>query len=148
MVLVERVLQLDAELKEIILDDPVRPSILAEKRVGHNKDIFYCRGDDGKISASTRVSYNDFVPSTEQELFILTDNPTIAVFYTIWSYAPGMGRKLLNTVLSNLLEEKQNLQRFVTLSPKTEMARKFHIKNGAFMLQENAHTINYEYLPT
>jgi hypothetical protein len=31
------------------------------------------------------------------------------------------------------------------LSPKTEMARKFHMKNGAVELQENDTTINYEY---
>jgi hypothetical protein len=36
--------------------------------------------------------------------------------------------------------------RFVTLSPKTEMARRFHIKNGAHVLKENDSTVNYEYI--
>jgi hypothetical protein len=148
VILVKRVLELDNEFLDLILDDPVRPSIPAERRLGHNKDIFYCRGDDGEVSAITCVSYNDFIPSIEEELFIGTDNATVAVFYTIWSYKPGVGRRLLNAVLNQLLEEKENLQRFVTLSPKTEMARKFHLRNGAFMLKENAHTINYEYIPT
>jgi hypothetical protein len=31
------------------------------------------------------------------------------------------------------------------LSPKTEMARKFHLKNGARELRENINTINYIY---
>jgi len=35
--------------------------------------------------------------------------------------------------------------RFVTLSPKTEMARKFHHSNGAITLSENEVTDNYEY---
>ncbi len=42
-------------------------------------------------------------------------------------------------------ENKQSIKRWVTLSPKTEMARVFHHKNGAFTLQENLETINYEY---
>jgi hypothetical protein len=33
----------------------------------------------------------------------------------------------------------------VTLSPKTEMARKFHTSNGAKTLKENDETVNYEY---
>ena len=37
------------------------------------------------------------------------------------------------------------IQRFVTLSPKTDMAHRFHIGNGAGILRENASTINYEY---
>jgi hypothetical protein len=33
----------------------------------------------------------------------------------------------------------------VTLSPKTDMARKFHLKNGAKIFRENEETVNYEY---
>jgi hypothetical protein len=33
----------------------------------------------------------------------------------------------------------------VTLSPKTEMARKFHLKNGAEVFRENPDTVNYLY---
>jgi hypothetical protein len=36
----------------------------------------------------------------------------------------------------------------VTLSPKTEMARRFHLKNGAIIFRENIETINYEYTKT
>jgi len=31
------------------------------------------------------------------------------------------------------------------MSPKTEMARNFHYKNGARLLQANEETVNYEY---
>ena len=35
--------------------------------------------------------------------------------------------------------------RLVTLSPKTKMARRFHLNNGAVLLKENKYTDNYEY---
>jgi len=38
------------------------------------------------------------------------------------------------------------ITRFVTLSPKTEMARRFHLKNGAVVFRENEETVNYEYI--
>jgi len=34
----------------------------------------------------------------------------------------------------------------VTLSPKTNLARRFHLKNGAIVFRENIDTTNYEYL--
>jgi len=37
------------------------------------------------------------------------------------------------------------VETFVTLSPKTEMARRFHHKNGAVTYRENADSINYLY---
>jgi hypothetical protein len=41
--------------------------------------------------------------------------------------------------------EFPGIQTYVTLSPKTEMARRFHLKNGARELRENPNTINYIY---
>jgi hypothetical protein len=38
-----------------------------------------------------------------------------------------------------------HIQRAVTLSPPTAMARKFHLRNGAFELQVNSTTVNFEY---
>jgi len=46
----------------------------------------------------------------------------------------------------SIQEQWPTVTRFVTLSPKTDMAHRFHIRNGARMLRENADTINYEYL--
>ena len=40
---------------------------------------------------------------------------------------------------------KPEVKTFVTLSPKTEMARRFHHKNGAETYRENADTVNYLY---
>lgn len=144
---VKRLKKLNNNFKRLILEDPVRPSIPAIKRIGKNKDIFYCDDNMGNVKAITCVSYNSDIPATEDDLFIETTNPIVAVFYTIWSYVPGMGRDLLNSTLAHILDENKSLRRFVTLSPKTEMARRFHIKNGAIVLRENQLTINYEYLP-
>ena len=54
---------------------------------------------------------------------------------------PLLGRKL-----DRIEQLFPNITRFVTLSPKTEMAEKFHLRNGAVVFRENEETINYEYL--
>ena len=64
------------------------------------------------------------------------------------SYAPGAGTELLLSAVDNIREQYPAIKRFVTLSPRTEMARRFHIKNGAVVFRENADTVNYEYLIT
>ena len=53
---------------------------------------------------------------------------------------------MLLSAVDNIREHYPRIKRFVTLSPKTEMARRFHIKNGAVVFRENADTVNYEYL--
>jgi hypothetical protein len=129
----------------LLTEDPVRPNIPYLERVGKNKDVFVLRDDD-KVHAVTCVSYQSEVPKSEDELFTPCETPTIVVFYTIWSYTPGSGRKLIFAVLDYLKENKPEINRFVTLSPKTEMAKKFHIGNGAVVFRENEKTVNYEYL--
>lgn len=124
--------------------DPVRPTIPYEKRVGHNRDVFVLR-DEEKVKAITCVSYQNIIPTTEGELFAETDQPSVAVFYTIWSYVPGAGRQLIFDSVDHIREQKSNIQRFVTLSPKTEMAKQFHLRNGASVYKENIETVNYEY---
>lgn len=130
----------------LLLDDPVRPTIPHLERVGENKDIFVFRDDDENIKAITCVSYQCNVPTTESELFEKCSAPTVAVFYTIWSYAPGAGRQLIFDAVEYIKENKKEITRFVTLSPKTDMARKFHTRNGAIVFRDNPETVNYEYL--
>ena len=125
-------------------EDPVRPTIPHDLRIGPNRDVFVLK-DQNDIRAITCVSYQDFVPSDEKELFSMVDQPTVAVFYTIWSYAPGAGRQLIFDSVNHIRNQQTNIQRFVTLSPKTDMARRFHLKNGANVFKENIETVNYEY---
>jgi hypothetical protein len=57
----------------------------------------------------------------------------------------GAGRELIVEAQQSIAAEMPNVQTFVTLSPKTEMARRFHLKNGAGVYRENSDTINYIY---
>ena len=127
-----------------LLEDPVRPQIPTEQRVGSNRAIFVLHEED-RVDAITCVSYQNRVPERETELFAPGD-PTIAVFYTIWSYRPGAGRQLILDSVDRIRQDNPHIQRFITLSPKTDMARKFHLRNGALICQENHETVNYEYL--
>ena len=43
------------------------------------------------------------------------------------------------------IKESKPVDRYVTLSPQTEMARKFHLANGATVLEVNSTSVNYEY---
>jgi hypothetical protein len=124
-------------------DDPVRPHIPYESRLSDNSEVFIWMVD-GNIEAATCVSYQSTIPTAESELFDKTAHDA-AIFYTIWSYAPGAGRRLLNVAVDHIKQNKNTVQRFVTLSPKTDMARKFHLKNGAKIFRENEETVNYEY---
>lgn len=130
-------------LLDYIKDDPVRPELPKEFRVGKNK--FVSALVDEIPKAMVCVSLHDFIPEDVDDLVIETENPTTAIFYTIWSYAPGAGTELLRETVSEIKKQFPQVTRFVTLSPKTEMARKFHLKNGAGIYRENQNTVNYEY---
>jgi len=131
-------------LLEYIKDDPVRPDIPKDFRVGPGR--FVSALVDGEIpSAMVCVNLLDFVPSSVEELGKDVEDATTAVFYTIWSYAPGAGADLLFRTVAQIREQFPNVSNFVTLSPKTEMARKFHLKNGASVLRDNSDTVNYQY---
>ena len=130
---------------ELLSEDPVRPNIPHVDRVGENKDIFVYRDEKDSVKAITCVSYQSSIPTKESELFEQTNEADTAVFYTIWSYAPGAGRKLIFDAVSHIKENNERIKRFVTLSPKTELAKRFHLKNGAIVYRENDETVNYEY---
>ena len=130
----------------LLREDPVRPNIPYVDRIGDNKDIFVLRDAEDKVKAITCVSYQEKIPTKESELFENTQLPYIAVFYTIWSYEPGAGRRLIFDAVKHVRENNSNIKRFVTLSPRTELARRFHTKNGAIVFRDNEETTNYEYL--
>ena len=44
-----------------------------------------------------------------------------------------------------MIKRSSHLHRLVTLSPLTDMARNFHLKNGAKELQVNETSQNFEY---
>lgn len=130
---------------KLIKEDPIRPHIPQEQRVGKNRRIYLDKECD-MATAITCVSFQDIIPENESQLFQTTEEPSSAIFYTIWSYRAGKGRELLLDTVNHIKNNNRNIKRFVTLSPKTEMAKRFHLKNGAVVLRENEDTINYEYV--
>jgi hypothetical protein len=95
--------------------------------------------------AITCVKFLTDVPAAVEDLVDDVGSATTAVFYTIWSYAAGAGRDLIVEAQRSIEAEFPGIQTYVTLSPKTEMARRFHLKNGAGVYRENTDTINYIY---
>lgn len=128
----------------LVVDDPVRPHIPLEDRIGPNKEIVILMDKDKSPLAIVCISYQDYIPTDENELNC-SGGPSIAVFYTIWSYAPKAGRQLIKAALNEIKNTKPHITRFVTLSPKTDVAEKFHKANGATVLNVNEHSINYNY---
>ena len=104
--------------------------------------------DNRRTEAMVCVSFHDFIPENVKDLDNTTQVPTTAVFYTIWSYKAGKGAELLYQAVKGIQEQYPSVNRFVTLSPKTNMARRFHLRNGAIVFRENIETINYEYTQT
>lgn len=131
-------------LLSYIKDDPVRPDIPAEFRISRHRFIA-ALVEDEQPASMVCVSLHDFIPETVQDLSKTVDDPTTAVFYTIWSYRPGSGARLLHTLVPKIREQYPAIKNFVTLSPKTDLARKFHLRNGAVVFRENSDTINYLY---
>lgn len=126
--------------------DPVRPHITLQQRVGPNGEIWVLMNEQDEPTAVVCISWQDFVPTSEQQLFQCQgQGPTVAVFYTIWSMAPGAGQLLILEAQKRLKTSHPHIKRAVTLSPLTEMARKFHLRNGAVELQTNPATVNFEY---
>lgn len=136
---------LSDNLLNLIKDDPVRPELPADFRVNENSRIFVLKDDNDQPLAVTCVKFLDRIPSAVDDLAEVAVHTNTAVFYTIWSYAAGAGRKLIQEAQAEIKKEKPEVETYVTLSPKTEMARKFHLKNGADVYRENPDTVNYLY---
>jgi len=136
---------LQDNLLNLIKDDPVRPEIPAEQRVNANSKIFVLKDDNDQPIAVTCVKFLEIIPKTVDDLADTVVNTNTAVFYTIWSYAQGAGRRLIAEAQEKIRQEQPEVTTYVTLSPKTEMARRFHLKNGAEVFQENETTVNYLY---
>jgi hypothetical protein len=136
---------LQDEFLRLLKDDPVRPEIPAEQRVNSNSQIFVLKNDANEPLAVTCVKFLADIPESVTDLADAVINTNTAVFYTIWSYAAGAGRELITQARSQIEQDHPEVKTFVTLSPKTEMAQRFHHKNGAITFRENADSINYLY---
>jgi len=146
-------------INTIIKDDPVRPHLTTDFRTSSHREVYALYEDkyaeqhfpDEDIKAIICVAYTNEVPKDEYELDLFSQAACqdgqrghIAVFYTVWSYSKGAGREIVNTVAKEL-HDNERATRFVTLSPLTEMAERFHIRNGAELLEKHDSCQNFEY---
>ena len=148
-----------AELVELkkcnVEEDPVRPELNNDFRTGYGRKIFGVKYQ-GDIHAVMCFAYTNKVPTSVEELEKLSIDAflqsalrdqnigQIAVAYTVWSKKRGGGKLIVKEVFKKI-KKSNHLNRLVTLSPLTEMATKFHSKNGAKLLQINEKTQNFEY---
>ena len=139
-----------------VTEDPVRPELDLKFRQTYGRKILGLRDDEGDISAIICFAFTDEVPKTVEELEKFSYDSairsstragvqgSIAVAYTVWAKKKGGGRAIINEVYKRI-KKSNHLNRLVTLSPLTKMARNFHIKNGAKELQVNETSQNFEY---
>jgi hypothetical protein len=135
---------LDDPILRVIEDDPVRPEIPVAFRITENREVLILLKDE-KPQAVVCVAYMDSIPTNCEELLFKSTEPDTVIFYTIWSYTPGAGRELIFKAREHITSTRPSIKRFVTLSPPTEMAKRFHLKNGATEFRKNLDTVNYEY---
>ena len=135
----------DWETCELICkDDPICPRIPYHWRVcGPWRQVYYIRNDENTCLSGICVAHSEKIPITEKELLDF-DIGDIAVFYTVWSNVKGLGKQIILKVMEELKATGRSSQ-YVTMSPKTEMATKFHLSNGGVLIQENKETNNFEY---
>ena len=127
-----------------VKDDPVRPHIPLSERINDNAKIFALIENE-QVAAMVCARFCNGVAANEAELLVPITEPDTIVFYTIWSYTSGAGARLINEGLDRVKSEFPNIKKFVTLSPQTKMAERFHLRNGATVFRVNTGSVNYEY---
>ncbi len=147
------------ELKECnVEEDPVRPELDNKFRTGFGRKIYGVEYQ-GAIHAVMCFAYTNEIPKSVDELEKLSTDAflqsamrdqkggQIAIAYTVWSKKKGGGKLIVNEVFKEI-KKSNHLNRLVTLSPLTEMAKNFHERNGAKLVQINETTQNFEYKVT
>ena len=148
-----------AELVELekcdISDDPVRPELSNDFRTSYGRKIYGVKYQN-EIHAVMCFAFTNNIPKTVEELETYSKDAflqsthrdqnvgKIAIAYTVWSKKKGGGKLIVKEVYK-MIKKSNHLNRLVTLSPLTEMARRFHLRNGAIELQVNEESQNFEY---
>ena len=136
-------------------EDPVRPELDNDFRTSFGRKIYgvkykneihavMCFAFTNKVPKDVvqldKFSHDAFLQSTQRGQNV----GQIAIAYTVWSKKKGGGKLIVKEVFKKI-KKSNHLNRLVTLSPLTEMATKFHLRNGAKLLQVNESTQNFEY---
>ena len=144
-------------LKECNINvDPVRPELDNEFRTSYGRKIYGVKYKN-EIYAIMCFAFTNAIPKTVKELDNLSKDAflqsalrdqkvgKIAIAYTVWSKKKGGGKLIVKEVFK-MIKKSNHLNRLVTLSPLTEMATKFHLRNKAKLISVNEDTQNFEYL--
>ncbi len=149
-----------AELVELdtcnIKDDPIRPELDIKFRTSYGRKIFGVKYKK-EICAIMCFGFTNEIPKTIEEFDLMTRDAylqsaswrnnnvgKIAIAYTVWSKKKGGGKLIVKEAFKKI-KKSNHLNRLVTLSPLTTMARNFHLKNGAQEISVNEKTQNFEY---
>ena len=136
-------------------DDPVRPELDNEFRTSYGRKIYGVKYKN-EIHAIMCFAFTNKIPKTVKELDNLSKDAflqsalrdqkvgQIAIAYTVWSKKKGGGKLIVKEVFK-MIKKSNHLNRLVTLSPLTEMATKFHLRNKAKLISINEETQNFEY---
>ena len=137
------------------IEDPVRPELDNEFRTSYGRKIYGVKYKN-EIHAIMCFAFTNKIPKTVKELDNLSRDAflqsalrdqkvgQIAIAYTVWSKKKGGGKLIVKEVFK-MIKKSNHLNRLITLSPLTDMATKFHLRNGAKLLQKNKTTQNFEY---
>ena len=136
-------------------EDPVRPELDNNFRTSFGRKIYGVKYKN-QIHAVMCFAFTNKIPKSVKDLDQLSQDAflqsalrdqkvgKIAVAYTVWSKKKGGGKLIVKEVFK-MIKKSNHLNRLVTLSPLTEMATKFHLRNGAKLLSVNENTQNFEY---
>jgi len=139
-----------------VSEDPVRPELSLEFRQAYGRKIYGIKDEEGDIAAIMCFAFTHDIPKSVEEMDTMSKDAamqavhragvqgSMAIAYTVWAKKKGGGKHIVNEVYK-MMKQSNHLNRLITLSPLTDMARKFHLKNGAKEVQVNTSTQNFEY---
>ena len=137
------------------IEDPVRPELDNEFRTSYGRKIYGVKYKN-EIHAIMCFAFTNEIPKSVDELDKLSKDAflqsalrdqkvgKIAIAYTVWSKKKGGGKLIVKEVFK-MIKKSNHLNRLVTLSPLTDMATKFHLRNKAKLVRVNETTQNFEY---
>ena len=136
-------------------EDPIRPELDNKFRKDWGRKIFGLKLGEDTIAVMC-FAFTHEIPKSVEEMDSLSKDAamqavhragvqgSIAIAYTVWAKKKGGGKHMVNEVYK-MIKQSNHLNRLITLSPLTDMAMKFHLKNGAKEVQVNLTTQNFEY---
>ena len=136
-------------------EDPVRPELDNKFRTSYGRKIYGVKYQN-EIHAVMCFAFTNKIPKSVKDLDLMSKDAflqsaqrdqkvgKIAIAYTVWSKKKGGGKLIVKEVFK-MIKKSNHLNRLITLSPLTDMARNFHLRNGAIEIQVNESTQNFEY---